>query len=144
MQNFPHHYQVSATAESQGEVRVASKGLDTIHSDAPLQFGGPGNRWSPEELLVAAVADCFVLTFRAIANYSKLPWLSLNCAVDGTLDREDGVIRFSGFSIRAELTLPADGDKEKAGRLLEKAEAGCLITNSLTAEVELTTAVNVG
>ena len=48
-----------------------------------------------------------------------------------TIDRSDGVIRFTGLELRARLVLPADGDTDRAKRLLEKAEAACLITNSL-------------
>jgi organic hydroperoxide reductase OsmC/OhrA len=35
------------------------------------------------------------------------------------------------------LVLPAEADSERAGRLLEKAERGCLVANSLNGEVHL-------
>ena len=38
-------------------------------------------------LLIAAVADCFILTFRAVARASRFEWISLGCTVDGVLDR---------------------------------------------------------
>jgi len=137
MQKFPHHYHTSASAGPDGEVRIVAEGLEAILSAAPAQFDGPGNRWSPEELLVAAVADCFVLTFRAIAEHSGLQWTGLDCGVQGTLDRVDGATRFTAFRVSAELDLPAGSDVSKAKSLLEKSEASCLITNSLTAEVTL-------
>ncbi len=90
---------------------------------------------------MAAVADCFVLSFRAIARASRLPWVSLQCSVEGTLERVDGVTKFTAFAIHATLRTPAEVDQAKAQRLLEKAETSCLITNSLTATTHLTTVV---
>jgi len=87
MQEFPHHYSVAAVANPEGEVALQSDRLPSLTSTPPAEFGGPGDRWSPETLLVAALADCFVLTFRALARASKLSWLSLRCDVEGTLDR---------------------------------------------------------
>ena len=143
MQDFPHHYSVSATAASTSNVSLASDGVADIESAPPVEFGGPGDRWSPESLLVAAVADCFVLTFRAIARASKLEWTSLDCDVVGVLDKVDRVTRFTEFQVRAQLSVPAGTDEGKAVRLLERAEHGCLITNSLIAESILTTEIAV-
>lgn len=112
-----------------------------MRSAAPVEFGGPGGRWSPESLLVAAVADCFILTFRAIARASKLSWNTLQCDVEGTLARSEGKTRFTEFTIRATLQAPSDVDEEKARRMLDKAEADCLITNSLSSTVHLHTVV---
>jgi len=137
MKDLPHHYEVAATTSTKGNVDLTSPGLSCIDSAPPAEFGGPGDRWSPETLLVAAVADCFILTFRAIARASKLDWVSLSCDVDGILDRVDNVTRFTEFRLRAVLDAPPGTDERKALRLLEKSERSCLITNSLTAENHL-------
>lgn len=131
MEAYPHRYEVRAAAEPTGSVRVQATGLPTLATAPPPQFGGPGDQWSPETLLVAAAVDCFVLTFRAIAVASKLTWQSLGCDAEGVLDRADGVLRFTALHVRAHLRLPAGGDAERAKRLLQKAERGCLVTNSL-------------
>lgn len=137
MQEYPHLYQATTTARAEGTVHISSKGLESVPSMPPEQFGGPGNLWSPETLLVAAVADCLVLTFRAIARASKLEWHALECETDGILDRVEGVTRFTRFDIRARLTVPRGADEHKARRLLEKAEAVCLVSNSLNATKHL-------
>ncbi len=137
MQNLPHHYAVSAAVNSEINVKLTSPGLTPIDSAPPAEFGGPGDRWSPETLLVAAVADCFILTFRAIARASKFNWVSLSCDVDGVLDRVDNVSRFTEFRLNVVLDAPSGTDGQKAMRLLEKSERSCLITNSLTAETHL-------
>jgi peroxiredoxin-like protein len=131
MEPFPHHYPVQAAAKPTGSVTLTAPGLTPLSSNAPREFGGPGDEWSPESLLCAAVADCFVLTFRAIAQASKLPWESLEVDVDGTLDRAEGGMRFTAIAIRPRLRVPAGTEESRALRLLEKAEKGCLVTRSL-------------
>lgn len=137
MHPYPHRYTVSAAAAPEGDVALESPRLPAIASAPPAEFDGPGDRWSPETLLAAAVADCFVLTFRAIARAGKLPWVSLACEVEGTLERVDRVSRFTRFQVRARLRVPAGGDAEQARGLMERAEQACLITNSLNAEIHL-------
>lgn len=137
MQSFPHHYKVTAAAGPDGDVSLTGVGLDPIPSAPPSEFGGPGDRWSPETLLVAAVADCFILSFRAIARASKLPWTSLDCEVEGTLERGEGATKFTEFLVRATLRVLVDGEQERAHRILQKAEDSCLITNSLSGTTHL-------
>ena len=144
MQGFPHHYHVSATAAPESTVTVSGAGLPDLATMPPPEFGGPEGHWSPETLLAASVADCFILTFRAIAAASKLPWTDLSCAVEGTLDRVEGVTRFTKFDIKASLVVPAGTDHEKADRILHKSEAACLITASLATENHLETTITDG
>ena len=137
MHAFPHHYAVSAMAGTDGDVELTSGALRELRSASPAEFDGPGDRWSPETFLVGAVADCFVLTFRAVARASKLEWLSLECDVIGTLDRIDRVTQFTAFEVRAHLHLPVGTDADLARRALDKAEHNCLISNSLKAAMHL-------
>ena len=137
MQPFPHHYSVVARAATQGDVTLAADRLPAISSAPPTEFGGPGDRWSPETLFAAAVADCFVLTFRGIAGVSRFPWVSLECNVTGTVDRVDRVTQFTALDVRARLRVPAGAKEDQARRLLVKAEETCLVTNSLKVQPHL-------
>ena len=143
MEDYPHRYATTARAEPEGEAVIESEGLPALSTAPPAQFGGPGDRWSPETLLVGAVADCYVLTFRAVARASKLAWRSLACEVEGTLDRVEKVTRFTGLRVHASLRVPAGTDPDKARRLLERAEHACLITQSLKAQSELEAEVEI-
>ena len=131
MESYPHCYSVDALARPDGNVVISAAGIPPLQTAPPAQFDGPGDLWSPETLLVAAAADCFVLTFRAIARASHLSWASLRCDAEGRLERTDGVTRFTQLALNAHLAVPAATDPEKARRLLEKTERACLITNSL-------------
>lgn len=143
MQPFPHRYEVEAGATITGDVTLESGRLPALNSAAPAEFGGPGDRWSPETLLVAAVADCFVLTFRAIAAMSQLPWTSLTCEAVGTVERIERITRFTEITVQARLQVPEGTDEAKAGRLLEKTEQSCPISNSLKAPVHLQAEVRI-
>jgi peroxiredoxin-like protein len=141
MHSFPHHYTVSASGEASGAIELSADRLPLLRSASPVEFDGPGDRWSPETLLVGAVADCFVLTFRAIARASKLSWISLECDATGTLDRIERVTQFTRFDIRARLMLAHGEDADHAREALEKAERNCLVSRSLKASVHLTASV---
>ena len=143
MQDFPHRYAVNAEATVDGDVELNAERLPRLCSASPAEFGGPGDRWSPETLLVGAVADCFILTFRAIAHASKVSWTSLRCDVSGTLDRIDRVTQFTRLDIRARLSVPAGTHADQARHALEKAERNCLVSNSLKAAIHLETDVDV-
>lgn len=144
MKPYPHHYSVEASASVSGTVDLSAEGLPALTSAPPVEFDGPGDQWSPESLLVASVVDCFALTFRAIARASKLDWTQLRCSAEGTLDRVEGVTRFVGLRIVADLALPQGGNVETGRRLLEKAEKGCLVSNSLDFAVDLEARVELG
>jgi organic hydroperoxide reductase OsmC/OhrA len=141
MQLFPHYYTVNAAAIPDGDVTLQAAGIPALRSGSPAEFDGPGDRWSPETLLVAAVGDCFILTFRAVARASKLPWTAVHCEVTGTLDRVERATQFTSFDLRVALRLPPGAHDALARRTVEKAEGGCLISKSLKAPVHLTTEI---
>jgi organic hydroperoxide reductase OsmC/OhrA len=143
MQPFPHHYTVAAKGSTGGDVELTAERLSTLRSASPAEFGGPGDRWSPETLLVGAIGDCFILTFRGIARASGVAWTSLGCSVTGTLDRLERTTRFVTFEIRAHLEVAAGTDVERAKVALEKAERNCLISNSLSGAVHLIPTIEV-
>jgi organic hydroperoxide reductase OsmC/OhrA len=144
MKPYPHHYAASASARAIGSVAVSAPGLPGIETAPPPEFDGPPGTWSPEVLLCAAVADCFILTFRAIARAAHFNWVALDCRVEGVLEPIGNVTQFSRFATAARLTLPAGGDADKARLLLGRAERGCLIGNSLRGERALAIEVLTG
>ena len=141
MQDYPHRYKAAAQGGSEGVIDTGSPGLESIPAMPPPEFGGPGGKWSPETLLVASVANCFILTFRAVARASKFEWNSLTVEVDGILDRIERKTHFTEFHIDVTLHLPSGADSHKAKRLCEKSEQVCLVTNSLTGKKILSVTV---
>jgi organic hydroperoxide reductase OsmC/OhrA len=127
MQDFPHHYRIATrVAGAEGDVTLSGDGLPDLATAPPAEFGGKGDRWSPETLLVGAVCDCFVLGFKAIAAASRLTWTALDVEVaDARSGRPEDA--FTHFVVTARLRCRRAG--KRAPRILESEEA-CLITNS--------------
>jgi uncharacterized OsmC-like protein len=89
------------------------------------------------------VADCSVLTFRAIADATHLPWVDIRCDVEGTLDRVGRVTRFTDMLLRAYLRLPEGASADQAQRVLTRAKEKCLVSNSLISPSRLEAVVEV-
>ena len=137
MHQLPHNYTVNANTKNNNEITITGKGLPALLSAPPIEFDGPGDKWSPENLLTSAIAGCFMLTFNAMATASKMYGLSLQCKVSGTMDMREKQMQFIGFNIDAILTIPANMKEDRCLRLLERAKQTCLITNSVKAACHL-------
>ncbi len=141
MKSFPHQYAVSATGEVSGAVITNSRSCPSLLIAEPKEFNGTGEHWSPEQLFTAMVADCLILTFRAIAEASGFQWIELACKSEGVLDRVEGINRFTHIEVNATLRLANGANEQKGLRLLTKAENQCLIKNSITAQTSFTNTI---
>jgi len=141
MKPYPHLYRAGALGSATGSVLVSAAGLPDLTTAAPPQFDGPEGIWSPETMLIASLADCFILTFRGVSRAARFEWEQLDAQVEGTLERVAGVTHFTRYLTRATLTVKAGADLAKADELLERAEKLCLVANSLRGERLLETAV---
>jgi organic hydroperoxide reductase OsmC/OhrA len=137
MKPYPHIYSATAKGVATGLVSVESAGLPALVTAPPAEFDGPGDVWSPETLLMAAIADCYILTFRGVARAAKFDWGELTCEVEGVLERVEGVTRFSGYTNVATLKVQPGADHAKAEELMERAERVCLVNNSLLGDRRL-------
>jgi peroxiredoxin-like protein len=112
--------------------------LPDLIIDAPPEFKGQEGFWTPEHLFVASVNSCFMTTFLAIAENSKLDFVSLRVGAKGKLEKLDG----QGFMIteiilRPRLIIHEARNTERALRILQKAERNCLISNSMKTAITL-------
>lgn len=137
MKPLPHVYDARVIGGPTGHATLSAPGLPDVSSAPPADFGGPGDAWSPEHLLMAAVETCFLFTFRAVARASKVEFTSLEVSGAGTVDRKEGVTRFTEIVLRPRLTLPAGADRDLALRALEKSERACLVSASLSTPIHL-------
>jgi len=108
-----------------------------IPFSAPPEFGGQASVWSPEHLLLGAVATCYVSTFRAIAGFSKLTFRAIDVSAEGTIEKQEGGLRFTRITLKPVVTIEREEDRERARKILEKAERGCLVSRSLACQVML-------
>jgi peroxiredoxin-like protein len=103
----------------------------TINFAAPPEFGGEPGLWTPEHLLLAAVSTCYVATLRAVAEASKLEFEGIEVPIEGKIEKLDGGFKFTRITLRPVVTIHQEQDRERIGRLLEKAEHVCLVSRSL-------------
>ena len=120
------------------ELNVPSLGSGCIEVATPPEFpkGIPGI-WSPEHLFTAAVSSCLMTTFLAIAENSKLEFTAFHCNSKGKLDQLDGKFFMSEVILEPTVTIMREQDRERAERVLTKAEAACLISNSIKSKVTM-------
>jgi peroxiredoxin-like protein len=132
-------YQVKGSWKIGRNGLVSAEGVvePTITFSAPVEFRGESGHWTPEHFLMAAAASCFVVTFSAMAESSKLNFLGLEVSVDGKLGIIDGRLRFAEVIMRPKLTVVVNDDFERGNRILERAERGCLIARSLACPVKM-------
>ncbi len=130
-----HKYRVVAWWSS-GRTGLAKSNFapNAIHFTAPPEFGGLEGRWTPEDLLLSAVASCYTTTFHALANYSKLEYADLEVEVEGGILKTDSGYSFSEIVIRPSLTISSAGEQTRALRLLQKAKAMCLVSRAISVE----------
>ncbi|NUM31726.1 MAG: OsmC family protein [Bacteroidetes bacterium] len=135
----PHYYNVNVNWKNDRIGELESPELITkIEVATPPQFNkGIEGIWSPEHLFTAAVSSCYMTTFLAIAENSKLEFESFSCNSKGKLEQVDGKFVMSEVILEPKLTIIKSEDIEKANRILEKSEKACLISNSINSKISL-------
>jgi peroxiredoxin-like protein len=128
--------EVEWTGERHGDLRAPV--LPNLQVDAPPEFKGHGGVWTPEHLFVAAVNSCFMTTFLAIAENSKLEFVSFKTDAKGKLEKLNGQgFMMTEVTLHPKLVISHARDAERASKILEKAEKNCLISNSVKTNVRL-------
>lgn len=127
-----HAYRVSAWWTS-GRTGLAKSDSapNAIHFTAPPEFGGLEGRWTPEELLLAAVAGCYTTTLRSLAGASQFEFTDLQVEATGTIRKIDSGYAFSEIVIRPTLKISSAEERERALELLHKAEKICLVSRAI-------------
>ncbi|MGC2182102.1 MAG: OsmC family protein [Terriglobales bacterium] len=140
-----HRYRALAWWSSgQTGLAKSDSAPNAIHFSAPLQFGGLEGRWTPEDLLLAALASCFTTTFRALAGYSKFEYTDLQVEVEGTVSKAESGYSFREIILRPTVTIPAEENRDRALHLLQKTKTACLVSKALATAPVLESHVEIG
>lgn len=145
----PHYYAVDVKWSDTRKGVICSPELNEqngicIEVATPPEFPqGIAGIWSPEHLFTAAVSSCFMTTFLAIAENSKLAFSSFACRTKGKLEQVDGKFMMSEILLEPTVVIDQEKDRERAERILQKSEAACLITHSIKSRVVLRTDIQV-
>jgi organic hydroperoxide reductase OsmC/OhrA len=115
----------------------------TVAFSVPPAFGGPGGEWTPEHFYAAGIATCIMATFLSIARNSKLALTAYTAAATATMEETPQGLRMSRVEIEPRIVVASEADRDRALRLIQKAEAMCPISHSTTAKVTVTAAVEI-
>jgi organic hydroperoxide reductase OsmC/OhrA len=120
------------------ELVVPTQSEGCIEVATPPEFpkGIPGI-WSPEHLFTAAVNSCLMTTFLAIAENSKLEFVAFTSNAKGKLEQVEGKYLMTEVILEPSVTVVNERDRERAERVLLKAESACLISNSIKSKVTM-------
>lgn len=132
-----HTYHVNLVWHKERSGELSSNELPStieVATPPPFQKGREGV-WSPEHLFTASVNSCFMTTFLAVAENSKLEFTQFSCEADGKMEQIENKFMMTEIVLRPLLKLKHASDKEKAERILLKTKAACLISNSVKATV---------
>lgn len=146
-----HHYTLDVRWEYERKGTMCSPELSIAGGDngciavaTPPEFPkGMVGIWSPEHLFTASVASCFMTTFLAIADNSRLAFNAFNCHAVGILKQVDKKFQMTEVHLSPVVTITDEKDRERALRVLERTEANCLITASIKAKVTMTPEVKI-
>lgn len=141
----PHSsYPVSVRWTGGKQGAASAPGLPGIEVGSPPEFGGPGGRWTPEHFYVGAAAACWLTTFLAVAELSKLDFAGVEISGEGFIEKgEDRRYSIPRIVLRPRVVLRREEDRDRALRLVQKAEDACLVARSMRTAVELEPEVEV-
>ncbi len=114
---------------------IVSAGKPSLQVATPPEFKGHEGIWSPEDLFVSSVNVCVMSTFLAFAERAGLAFTAYESEAEGRLELVEGKFQFTSIALKPRITLKPGEDVAKAKELIDKAEANCLISNSIKTKV---------
>jgi organic hydroperoxide reductase OsmC/OhrA len=137
------HHVVAWWTSGRTGIAQSDSAPNAIHFTAPPEFQGLEGRWTPEDLLLCALASCFTTTFQAIAGYARFEYTDLAADVEGVVSKVGSGYAFSEIVLRPHLTIPCKEERERAVELLQKAKKLCLVSRALATAQKFETKVEV-
>lgn len=115
--------------------QLTDKECAPVQMAIPPEFDGPGGTYSPEDLYAFSLMNCYLATFKFIAEKSKLNYEKI--AGHAVLYVDKGEEK-SPWMERVEIKIHLTGcaQIERAKLLLEKTKAQCMIINSVKTRVD--------
>lgn len=138
---FEFRVAVNSTGEHGGEILFDGK--PTLPASSPPVFGGEADRYSPQELFVAAVTACFLTTFTSYAKRMKVIANSVRIEGRGIVQRDAASgWRFTDIFVTMHVGVPDAVSKSSAQRVAELTEKFCMVSRSVKCPVHLETRIS--
>ncbi|MFC6357363.1 OsmC family protein [Luethyella okanaganae] len=147
--NHPHHYALrtewsgnrgtgtSGYRDYGRQHLVTAVGKHAIEGSSDPTFHGDRDRWNPEELLLAALSQCHMLSYLHVAASNRVVVVGYSDDAVGTMETGlDGGGRFTTATLRPLVVVAAESMVELAGSLHAEAARKCFIAASVNFPVE--------
>jgi organic hydroperoxide reductase OsmC/OhrA len=110
---------------------VRADGKQEITGSSDRAFFGDTDRWNPEEMLLAALSQCHLLSYLHVASSNGIVVVDYTDAATGVMEQtSDGGGHFTGATLRPVVTI-ASGDPALALELHHEASVKCFIASSV-------------
>ncbi len=141
-----HHYSIQLTwtgNHGQGTAgykaygrdhEITAPGKPVLRASSDVIFRGDPDRYNPEELLVAALSSCHMLTYLHLCADAGIRVVHYRDKAHGTMQFDPGGSepgRFTEVVLQPRVSLAPGSDGELAQALHEKARLACFIANSV-------------
>ncbi|WP_285116925.1 OsmC family protein [Leifsonia sp. fls2-241-R2A-40a] len=111
---------------------ISAPDKQPIEGSADRPFFGDRDRWNPEELLLAALAECHMLSYLAEAAHAGVVVVGYTDAATGTMvQTRDGGGHFTEVTLHPRVTIADPGQRELAASLHKPASEKCFIASSV-------------
>lgn len=119
------------------EYRVLVDGKADIQGSADPAFRGDASRLNPEDLFVAAISSCHMLSYLALCAKYRIRVDAYEDEAVGTMEEDGrGGGRFTSVVLRPVVTIADPKDAERATELHKRAHETCFIANSCSVPIE--------
>ena len=112
------------------EAHAVDKNYPPLELSIPPEFSGPGTGYSPEDLYALALLNCYIATFKFVAEKSKLSFSEITGRA--TLEVGDSEEQKNWMkSLTMSISLNGCAQPERALGLLQKTTSHCMIHQSV-------------
>lgn len=118
--------------------RMSFEGKPELQLTADPAFRGDASKHNPEDLLLAAISSCQMLSYLALCAKYRINVLSYEDHATGVM-REDGKGggKFEHVTLHPRVTLADETQRERATELHHRAHELCFIASSVNFEIEV-------
>lgn len=134
-----HTYEVNLKWTGKREGLLSAPGLpQNIAVATPPDFPkGMEGIWSPEHLFIASINSCLMTTFIAIAENSKLEFVSFESNSSCNVAIINGKYSITEIILKPKVVIPYSQKPDRAKHILEMSERACLISNAIKTPIRL-------
>lgn len=132
------------TAGYSRDVRVEIAGKPALLASADTPFRGDPTRHNPEDLLLASLSVCHMLSYLHLAARAGIAVATYEDEANAVLDLKEGRLRIIEATLQPFVAIASGGERDKAERLHSEAHDQCFIANSVAFPVRWQATIRVG